>query len=47
VGSAIDMNYISRKIATFEIRALSLLRHRVPRLVIPLACIIDYYGAVY
>lgn len=41
------MNYISRKIATFEVRALSLLRNRVPRLVIPLACVIDYYGAVY
>ena len=41
------MNYICRKVAKYNIRALSLLRHRIPKLVIPLTCLIDYYGDIY
>ena len=28
-------------------RALALLRHRIPRLIVPLACIVDYYGICF
>ena len=35
------------KIACLDVRALAILRHRIPSLVVPLACVVDYYGIVF
>jgi hypothetical protein len=35
------------KIATLEVRVMSILRHQIPKLIIPLACVVDYYGLVF
>ncbi len=32
------------KIASLDVRNLAIMRNRLPRLVVPLACIVDYYG---
>ena len=46
-GTSVDVNHIVSKIAALDVRALALLRHRFPKLVVPLACVIDYYGIVF
>jgi hypothetical protein len=46
-GSAVDVNATVNKIASLEVRALSLLRLRLPKLIIPLACVVDYFGIVF
>ena len=46
-GTRIDVNSIVNKIATLDVRALSILRNRIPGLYIPLACIVDYYGTIF
>lgn len=38
------MTEISGKIAALDVRNMATLRNRVARLVVPLACIVDYYG---
>jgi hypothetical protein len=45
-GAATDSNLleISGKIAALDVRNLATLRNRIARLVVPLACIVDYYG---
>ena len=32
------------KIASLDVRNLAIMRNRLPRLVVPLACIVDYFG---
>ena len=46
-GTRIDVYSIVNKIASLDVRALAILRHRIPGLNIPLACVIDYYGSVF
>ena len=46
-GTSIDVNHIVSKVAALDVRVLSLLRHRFPKLVIPLACVVDYYGIAF
>ena len=46
-GAHIDVNQVVNKIATLDVRTLAILRHRIPGLSIPLACIIDYYGLLF
>ena len=46
-GTNIDVNHIVSKIAGLDVRALALLRHRFPKLIIPLACVVDYYGIAF
>ena len=41
------MNSTVSKIATLEVRVMSILRHQIPKLIIPLACVVDYYGLVF
>lgn len=41
-GSALIQ--ISGKIASLDVRNMALLRNRLDQLVVPLACIVDYYG---
>ena len=41
------MSQVNHKIASLEVRAFGILRNRIHKLVIPLACTIDYYGALY
>lgn len=41
-GSALVQ--ISGKIASLDVRNLALLRNRLDRLIVPLACVVDYYG---
>lgn len=43
----IDVNATVSKIATLEVRVMSILRHQIPKLIIPLACIVDYFGLVF
>lgn len=35
---------ISGKIAALDVKNLAALRNRVSRLIVPLACLVDYYG---
>jgi hypothetical protein len=46
-GSTINVNQVVAKLATHNARALALLRFRIPNLLIPLSCVIDYYGIVF
>ena len=41
------VNEVSAKLASLDVRSLALLRHRVPNLVVPLACFVDYYGLTF
>lgn len=41
-GSALAQ--VSAKIAALDVRNLALLRNRFPGLVVPLACVVDYFG---
>jgi hypothetical protein len=43
-GESTNLLEISGKIAALDVRNLALMRNRLPRLVVPLACIVDYYG---
>ena len=43
-SSPSDLPDPSPKLATLDVRNLSLLRNRIPNLIVPLACIVDYYG---
>jgi len=45
-GDSVSSNLteISGKIASLDVRNLALLRNRIQRLVVPLACLVDYYG---
>lgn len=42
--SGSNLAEISGKIASLDVRNLAALRNRVSRLVVPLACLVDYYG---
>jgi hypothetical protein len=39
-----NLSEISGKIASLEVRNMAALRNRLMRLVVPLACYVDYYG---
>lgn len=39
-----DLSEISGKLAALDVRNSSLLRNRIENLVVPLACIVDYFG---
>ena len=41
---AASMSEMSAKIAALDCKNLALLRARIPNLIVPLSCIIDYYG---
>jgi len=43
-GGEANLGEISGKIAALDVRNLAALRNRVSRLVVPLACLVDYYG---
>lgn len=38
------MSEISGKVASLDVRNMAIMRNRLPRLVVPLASIVDYYG---
>ena len=42
-----DVIQINSRLAALDVRALSLLRHKIPDLIIPLACVVDFYGLVF
>lgn len=42
-GSA-NLTEISGKVASLDVRNMALMRNRLPRLVVPLASLVDYYG---
>lgn len=42
--SGANMTEISGKIACLDVRNLALLRNRIDNLVVPLACVVDYFG---
>lgn len=46
-GSNVNFNKIVTKLASLDVRALALLRFRIPKLVVPLACVVNYYGIVF
>ena len=46
-GSTVNVNQVVAKLASLDVRALSLLRFRIPDLLIQLACVVDYYGIVF
>jgi hypothetical protein len=46
-GSNVNVNKIVTKLASLDVRALSLLRFRIPKLVVPLACVVNYFGIVF
>lgn len=46
-GANLNVNRVVEKLATFDVRAMSLLRFRIPNLLIPLSCVIDYYGIFF
>jgi hypothetical protein len=35
---------IMGKVASLDVRNLAIMRNRLPRLVVPLACLVDYFG---
>ena len=39
-----NLSEISGKIASLDVRNLALLRNKKARLIVPLACLVDYYG---
>ena len=39
-----DLSEISDKLASLEVRNAALLRNKVENLVVPLSCIVDYFG---
>lgn len=39
-----NLTEISGKIAALDVRNLSALRNRVSRLIVPLACLVDFFG---
>lgn len=39
-----DLSEISDKLAALDVRNASLLRNRIENLVVPLSCIVDYFG---
>lgn len=43
----IDSDVILRKVAHQSAQAYALLRFKVPKLVVPLSCVIDYYSYVF
>jgi hypothetical protein len=43
-GESSSLLEISGKIAGLDVRNLALMRNRLPRLVVPLACLVDYFG---
>ena len=46
MGSAIngDLSEISGKLAALDVRNAAILRNKIENLVVPLACIVDYFG---
>lgn len=46
-GSNVNINKVVAKLASLDVRALALLRFRIPKLVVPLACVVNYYGIVF
>ena len=46
-GSNVNINKVVAKLAPLDVRALALLRFRIPKLVVPLACVVNYYGIVF
>ena len=44
VETGSNLMSLSGKIATLEVRNYALLRNRIPDLIVPLACLVDYYG---
>mmetsp|Transcript_29137 Transcript_29137/g.43912 ORF Transcript_29137/g.43912 Transcript_29137/m.43912 type:complete len:123 (+) Transcript_29137:110-478(+) len=46
-STGLDVAQVNNKIANLDVRALALLRHRIPKLVIPLACTVDYFGILF
>lgn len=42
--SGANITEISGKIASLDVRNLTLLRNKIENLVVPLACIVDYFG---
>jgi hypothetical protein len=47
LGASVNLGQIVARMARYDVRALALLRFKIPKLVIPMACIIDYYGIVF
>jgi hypothetical protein len=43
----IDSVEINRKVASLDARNLSLLRNQIENLVVPLSCIVDYFGVKF
>lgn len=39
-----NLSEISGKVASLDVRNMAIMRNRLPRLVVPLAAIVDYYG---
>lgn len=39
-----NLSEISGKVASLDVRNMAIMRNRLPRLVVPLASIVDYYG---
>jgi hypothetical protein len=40
----VNLTEISGKIASLDVRNMALLRNKIENLIVPLACIVDYYG---
>lgn len=43
-GTSANITEISGKIASLDVRNLALMRNKLENLIVPLACIVDYYG---
>ena len=39
-----DLGEISAKLAAFNVRNAAILRNKIENLVVPLSCIVDYFG---
>ena len=39
-----DLSEISAKLAALDVRNMSLLRNKFENLIVPLSCIVDYFG---
>jgi hypothetical protein len=43
----LDVNQVVVKLAKMNVKALSMLRNKIKNLIIPMACIVDYFGIVF
>ena len=42
-----DVNQVVAKLAKMDVKTLAMLRNKIDGLIIPMCCIVDYFGIVF